>query len=220
MYHRIFLLAFLSLVFMQGARAQKILSEGSIVYDVSVQTGSSDPRIADVFDGASAIVMVKGSHSRSELKTAIGSTVTLYDSRTGNGAVMREFGAQKLLIRLNRQNWADKNRKYEGITFAKTGVTKVIAGFNCEQAMATLSDGSGFMVFYTTEIRMENKGFDAQFMNLRGVPLEFESTVSSIKVRYTAANVSFDPIPIQRFEVPTSGYREMTYEEGIKSVNQ
>jgi len=220
MNQRILILAILAWVIAPNARAQKILSEGSIVYDVSVQTGTIDPRIADVFDGATALLMVKGSHSRSELKIAIGSTVTLYDSRTGNGAVMREFGAQKLLIRLNRQNWADKNRKYEGITFSGTGVTKKIAGFNCEQALATLADGSNFTVFYTTEIRMENKDFDAQFRSLRGVPLEFESTVSGIKVRYTASTVSFDPIPIQRFEVPTSGYREMSYEEGVKSVSQ
>ena len=220
MYHRILILALVAMVTFTDSHAQKLLSEGSIVYDVSVQTGSIDPRIADVFDGATAMMMVKGSHSRSELRTAIGSTVTLYDTRTGNGAVMREFGAQKLLIRLNRQNWADKNRKYEGIIFANTGVKKNIAGYDCEQALATLADGTSFTVFYTTEIRMENKDFDAQFRSLRGVPLEFESTVSGIKVRYTAANVSFDPIPIQRFEVPTSGYREMSYEEGVKSVNQ
>jgi GLPGLI family protein len=200
-------------------QAQKLLSEGTIQYDVSVQTGTNNPKMADVFDGATALVLIKGSHSRSELKSAIGSSITIYDSRTGNGVIMREFGAQKLLIRMNRQNWIDRNKKYDGIVFTKTGETKKIAGYNCEQAIGKLADGSSFTVFYTTEIRVENRDYDAQFKNLPGVPLEFESTVSNIKVRYTASRVSFDPVPIQRFEIPTSGYREMTYEEGMKSNN-
>ena len=200
-------------------QAQKLLSEGTIQYDVSVQTGTNDPKMADGFDGATALVLIKGSHSRSELKSAIGSSITLYDSRTGNGVIMREFGAQKLLIRMNRQNWIDRNKKYDGIVFTKTGETKKIAGYNCEQAIGKLADGSSFTVYYTTEIRVENRDYDAQFKNLPGVPLEFESTVSNIKVRYAASRVSFDPVPIQRFEIPTSGYREMTYEEGMKSGN-
>ena len=197
-------------------QAQKLLSEGTIQYEVTVQTGTNNPKMADVFDGATALVLIKGSHSRSELKSAIGSSVTIFDSRTGNGVVMREFGAQKLLIRMNRQNWT---KKYDGIVFTKTGETKKIAGYNCEQAIGKLADGSSFTVFYTTEIRVENRDYDAQFKNLPGVPLEFESTVSSIKVRYAASRVSFDPVPIQRFEIPTSGYREMTYEEGMKTNN-
>lgn len=220
MHYRHYLLTLMVTLLAFAASAQKLLSEGTIQYDVSVQTGSNDPKMADVFDGATATVMIKGSHSRSELKSAIGNSVTIYDSRTGNGVVMREFGAQKLLIRMNRQNWIDKNKKYEGITFTKTGVTKKIAGYNCEQAEAKLADGSTFTVFYTSDLRVENRDYDAQFRDLPGVPLEFESTVSKIKVRYTAARVSFDPVPIQRFEIPTSGYREMTYDEGMKSVNQ
>lgn len=202
-----------------SATAQKLLSEGTIQYDVTVQTGTNNPKMADVFDGATALVLIKGSHSRSELNSAIGNSITIYDSRTGNGVVMREFGAQKLLIRMNRQNWMDRNKKFEGISFTKTGETKKIAGYQCEQAIGKLSDGTSFTVYYTTEIKVENRDYDAQFKNLPGVPLEFESTVSGIKVKYSASRVSFDPVPIQRFEIPTAGYREMTYDEGLKSGN-
>lgn len=219
MHYRSYLLTLMVSMLSLVASAQKLLSEGSIHYDVTVQTGSSDPKMADLFDGATATIMIKGSHSRSELKSAIGSSVTIYDSRTGNGVVIREFGAQKLLIRMNRQNWLDKNKKFDGVTYTKTGETKKIAGYNCEQAIAKLADGTTITVFYTADIRTENRDYDAQFRNLPGIPLEFESTVSNIKVRYTAARISFDPVPIQRFEVPTSGYREMTYEEGMKSNN-
>jgi GLPGLI family protein len=202
------------------AFSQKLLSEGTITYDVSVQTGSSQAKMADVFDGATALVYIKGSQSRTELKSAIGSTSTIYDTKAGSGVVLREFGEQKLLIRMNRQNWVDKNKKYEGVVFTKTEETKTIAGYKCMKALAKLKDGTEFSVYYTTQLILENKDYDAQFRNLPGVPLEFESIVGNIRVNYSASRVSFDPVPMQRFEIPKSGYREMTYEEGLKAVSQ
>jgi GLPGLI family protein len=199
--------------------AQKVLSEGMIQYDISVQTGSSEAKMADVFDGATGLVFIKGNQSRTELKSAIGNSVTIYDSKAGTGVVIREFGSQKLLIRMNAKNWTDKNKKYEGMTFTKTGETKKIAGYNCEQATAKLADGNTFTVYYTTELVLENRNYDAQFKNLPGVPLEYESIMGNLRVKYTASKISFDPVPVQRFEIPSSGYREMTYEESIKAVS-
>jgi GLPGLI family protein len=117
---------------------------------------------------------------------------------------------------MNAKNWADKNKKYDGMTFTKTGKTKQIVGYHCEEATAKMADGSTFTVFYTTEIVTENKNYEAQFRNLPGIPLEYESVMGNLRVKYSANKVSFDPVPIQRFEIPTSGYREMTYEESLK----
>ncbi len=213
-----YLLPAITMLPVTNLMAQKVLSEGLIQYDVSVQTGSSQAKMADIFDGATGSVYIRGSQSRTELKSAIGSSITIYDSKLASGVVIREFGAQKLLIRMNANNWADKNKKYDGITFTKTGETKKIAGYECEQAVAKLADGSSFTVFYTTELSLENKSYDPQFRNLPGVPLEYESVIGSMRVKYSANKVSFDPVPIQRFEIPTSGYREMTYDESIKAV--
>lgn len=199
-----------------GIRAQKILSEGIIYYDISVQTGSSEPQMADMFDGAKATLYLRGSLSRSELTSSLGSTITIYDHRVGNGVVLRDFGTQKLLIKMNQDNWADKNKKYEGIEFKQTGETKMIAGYMCEKADALLKDGSKFTVFYTREIKTENEDYDPQFKSLPGTALEYESVVGNLKIKYTASKISFDPVPMQKFEIPKNGYRELTYEESTK----
>lgn len=209
---------FLLISFLIEAKAQKLLSEGSIVYDVTVQTNDAVPGMADAFDGAIASIFIKGNLSRSEIRTALGNSATIFDSRTGNGVVLREFGAQKLLIRLNKANWADKNKRYEGITFTRMPEKKVIAGYNCSRAIARMKDGTTFTVFFTEEIQSENKDYDAQFRDLPGIPLEFESVSGKLVIRYVASKISFDPIPVQRFDIPRSGYREMTYEEGLKSI--
>jgi GLPGLI family protein len=199
-----------------GAMAQRTLSEGIIYYDISVQTGNSEPQMADMFDGAKATLFLRGSLSRSELTSALGSTVTIFDHRAGNGVVLRDFGTQKLLIKMNRDNWADKNKKYEGIEFKQTGETKNIAGFRCEMAEASLKDGSRFTVFFTRDVVTENTDYDPQFKNLPGTPLEYESVLGNLKIKYSASRISFDPVPMQKFEIPKSGYREMTYEESTK----
>lgn len=201
-------------------QAQKLLSEGSIFYDITVQTGSESPKLADNFDGAVAVVYIKGSQSRSDLKTALGSSITFYDAKAGNGVVLREFGSQKLMIRLNKQNWLDKNKRYQGITFTRTNEKKQIAGYNCTKANAVLKDGTTFSVFFTEEVVLENKDYDAQFKDLPGLPLEFESSVGKVKVKYSVSKISFDPVPVQKFEIPKTGFREMTYDESLKAVSQ
>lgn len=209
---------FLFLITGMASMAQRTLSEGAVFYDVSVQTGTNQPQMADMFDGATAVLYLRGSLSRSELNSALGSTSTIFDHRNGSGLVLRDFGSQKLLIRMNRDNWTDKNKKYEGIRFTPTGETKTIAGYACEKADAELKDGTRFTVFYTREIVTENTEYDPQFKNLPGLALEYESIVGNLKVKYTASRISFDPVPMQKFEAPKagSGYRELTYEESIK----
>lgn len=215
---RIILLFSLGMLSAIAGMSQKTLSEGAVFYDVSVQTGSSQPQMADMFDGATAVLYLRGSLSRSELNSALGSTSTIFDHRNGTGLVLRDFGSQKLLIRMNRANWGDKNKKYEGIVFTPTGETKTIAGYKCEKADALLKDGTRFTVFFTREITTENTEYDPQFKNLPGLALEYESVVGSLKVKYTASRVSFDPVPMQKFEAPKggSGYRELTYEESTR----
>ena len=201
------------------SNAQKLLSEGAIFYSISVETGSETPQMADGFDGATATVFIKGSQSRSDLKTALGNAVTFFDAKTGNGVVLREFGSQKLLIRMNKQNWIDKNKRYEGITFTRTNEKKQVAGYTCTKANAQLKDGTSFTVYFTEDVLLENKEYDAQFKDLPGIPLEFESNVGKVKVTYRVTKISFDPVPVQKFEIPKVGFREMTYEESIKASN-
>lgn len=193
--------------------AQKVLSEGTITYDITVQTGSKEPQLADMFDGVTTTIYLKGGQSRSEMITPLGSTITLQDTRNGTGAILKEYGNQKLLIKMTKADWAELNKKYAGIVFTPGNETKVIAGYKCQKAVAKLKDGSNFTVYYSTELMAENKDYDFQFKTLPGLALEYESSVGNLKVKYTASKISFDPVPAQKFAVPVSGYRQLTYEE-------
>lgn len=197
-----------------SAKGQKVLSEGTIVYFTTVQTGSKEPQLADMFDGVTTTIYLKGSQSRSEMVTPLGTTITLQNTATGTGAVLKEFGNQKIIINMTRADWSEMNKKYDDISFIDDKApTKTILGYECKKATAKLKDGSSFTVYYTTELVTENRDYDYQFKNLSGFPLEYESSVGTYKVRYTASKVSFDPVPAQRFGLPKSGYRQLSYEE-------
>ncbi len=129
--------------------AQRKVSELTLVYDASVTTGSKEPKLADAFDGATKTIYIKGNMSRAEMVSAIFSSATIHDSRTGNSVVLREVSGQKLLIRMSANNWSDINKRYDSITFTNTEDTKVIAGYRCTKAVATLPDGTTFNVYYT-----------------------------------------------------------------------
>src|SRR5262249_51378856 len=99
------------------------------------------------------------------------------------------------------------------ITFTNTAETKTIAGYPCVKAIATMKDGSTFSVYYTKEIIPENPDYNMQFRNLDGLPLEYELTQGKLKIKYTVSKIVMNPVPASKFDIPKSGYRELTYEE-------
>ena len=198
------------------ATAQKKISELTLVYDAKVTTGNAEPKMADAFDGATTTIYLKGTMSRSEMVSALFSSTTIHDSKTGSAVVLREVSGQKLLIRMSDSEWQKKNARYDGITFNNTGDTKEIAGYKCVKAEAKMSDGSSFYVYYTTDIVPENREYDYHFRSLNGLPLEYELTQRNLTIRYTVSKINMNPVPASKFDVPTGGYREMTYDESKK----
>ena len=104
-------------------------------------------------------------------------------------------------------------------SYTNTSETKVIAGYNCTKAEAKLSDGTTFTVFYTTDIIPENKEYDYQFKTLNGLPLEYELVQGKLTIKYTVSKINLNPVPASKFDLPKTGYREMTYEESKKQSN-
>jgi len=193
--------------------AQKNLSEGSIVYNISVETGSAQPKMADMLDGATTTVYLKGNQSRTEMISGLGTEATIYNAATDNGVILKDYSGQKLMITLTPQDWKKNNQKYEGITFENTGETAEIAGFKCQKAIAKLKDGSTFTVYYTNDINVSNKEYDYQFKTLPGLAVQYEMQSGKMKFKFTLAKISYSNVPTSKFEIPKSGYRVLTYEE-------
>ncbi len=196
-----------------ASKGQKNLTEGTLVYNISVETGSAEPKMADMLDGATTTVYLKGNQSRTEMISGLGSEATIYNASTGNGVILKDYSGQKLMITLTPQEWEKNNKKYEGITFENTGETAEIAGLNCKKAIAKLKDGSTFTVYYTTDVNTANKDYDYQFKTLPGLAVQYEMQTGKMKFKFTLSKINYSGVPVSKFEIPKSGYRVLTYEE-------
>jgi len=196
--------------------SQKRLGDLTVVYNSTItNTQDTSKKIS-----STTSFFIKGSLSRSEVASNLFSSVTIYDSKTGSGVLLKEVNGQKLLIRMNEENWNQKNRRYANLNFTKTNESKSIAGYFCSQAKASTTDGFDITVFYTRDLIPENKLYDPPFKNLDGLPLEYELTKGNLHIKYSLVSINLNPVPASKFNIPTSGYRELTYEESLKMKTQ
>ncbi|MFN2457441.1 MAG: DUF4412 domain-containing protein [Chitinophagaceae bacterium] len=207
-----FLITLLLMLSVHGM-AQKKFSEGTISYDIVINTGSDKPQAADFFDGATSTVYVKGNKSRTEMVSSLGTQSTIIDGTKNSISILKEYGEQKYIIQLTPANWKEANKKHENVSFSYSDEAKTIIGYKCKKAVGKLSDGTTFTVWYTTDLLPENLEFQYVNKSLPGLAMEYESAVGSLKVTYTISKVDFNPVPASKFDLPKSGYRIMTYEE-------
>jgi GLPGLI family protein len=192
--------------------AQKTISEGTIVYNISTQSNNKSSQ-ADPLAGATNTIYLKGGLSRTDMVSPLGKETTIYDAKTGSGVFLKEYSGQKLMITLTKDNWISHNKKFEGINFEITSETKSIAGYNCTKATAKLKDGSLMIVYYAQDINIINKEYNQIFKNLPGLPVQYEFESGKLKFKYSLASVNYAPVPVSKFDFPKSGYRVMTYDE-------
>jgi GLPGLI family protein len=196
--------------------SQKRVGDLSLLYNsVITNTRDSSKKISSTTG-----YFLKGNLSRAEVTSNMFTSVTIFDSKTGSGVLLKEVNGQKLLIRMNEENWNQKNKRLLNLNFTKTNETKTIAGYACVGATASTPDGLEITVFYTRDLIPENKIYDPAFKNLDGLPLEYEMKKGVLHIKYSLASINLNPVPASKFDIPTSGYREMTYEESLKLKTQ
>ena len=211
---RFILLAGLFAAFV-SANAQRNIAEATLVYDMVIQNGNNI-QVGDALSGATTTVYLKGNNSRTDMASKLGKEVTIFNSKTDNAVILKEFSGQKLMITLTNENWIAKNKTYSNIKFELTNETKTIAGYNTKKAIARMADGKSFEVYYTPELVPANKEYDLTFSGLPGLAIQYEIESGKMKFRYTLAKINYEPVQVSLFDFPTSGYRVMTYEENQK----
>jgi len=212
LFKKIFFLFFIVSSF--SGIAQQRFSEGSLVFNiVSIANGLQSK------GDAKMIQFIRGGHYRSEIISSLGRTITIYDDKEGLGAILKEYGQQRIMTPMNHAQWDSKNRKKGTVVFLVTSERKQILGYSCQKATASLPDGSTLDVYFADQLIPENANMELQFEQLQGVVLEYKSTLGNSIVNYVAESLNFDPVPIQNFELPNSGYRILNFEESVKAKN-
>jgi hypothetical protein len=90
--------------------------------------------------------------------------------------------------------------------------------YPCKKALVNLGNGDHISVWYTTSVVLENKDTEFQMGDLPGLVLAYEYQKGATRVVYTPIGLNFDPVPIQKFDIPSSGYRILSYTESKKQL--
>lgn len=214
-------LAFLIALLITGSSllAQKKFSEGTINYDIVINTGTEKPQAADFLDGATSTVYLKGNKSRTEMVSSLGTQATVIDGSKNTIVVLKEYGDQRYLIELTPADWKDANKRYEGVSFSFLDETKTILGYTCKKALGKLADGTTFSVWYAPDLVPENREFQSANKSLPGLAMEYEASMGKLNVTYTVSKISLSPVPASKFDLPKSGFRIMTYAESKGKKN-
>jgi GLPGLI family protein len=205
--------------YMPAQPVTKKLTEATISYDIVINTNNSKPQAADLLDGATSVIYLKGKSSRSEMISSLGTQATVINGKTGDVTILKNYGEQKYMISLTQDNWKEANRKYDSIVFKDINEFKIIAGYNCQKATGRLLDSTIFTVYYTRELVPVNKDFEYINKNLPGLAMQYEAVQGKRIVTYTVSSINFNPVLQSKFDLPTSGYRVMTYEESKRGGN-
>jgi len=217
--YRLITVLITALMGLPDAGAQRKLTEATISYDIVINTSNKAPQAADLLDGATSVIYLKGSSSRSEMISSLGTQATIIDGKTGDVTVLKDYGEQKYMIKMTPENWKQSNKKYEGITFTYFEEFKTIAGYKCQKAVGQLADGNSFTVYFTKDLVPVNRDFQYLNKNLPGLAMQYEASLGKTMVIYTVASINFNPVPLTKFDLPKSGYRVMTYEESMGGGN-
>jgi GLPGLI family protein len=196
-----------------GVFSQKIFSEGMLVYKVSIQQAGTTVNNLNNLREATNTVYIKGYNCRTDMSSSLGKEITIFNSKSDNAVILKEFSGQKLMITLSKENWKAKNKQGASLKFQVTDELRIIEGYNTRKAFANTPDGKSLMVFYAPDLLAGNREYDATFSNLPGLPIEYEIESGKMKFKYTLSKISYEPVLASQFDFPTSGYRIMSYEE-------
>jgi hypothetical protein len=79
-----------------------------------------------------------------------------------------------------------------------------------------LVDGGQLEIWYTPEVVLDNNDTEFQMGDIPGLVLSYVYIIDETRVIYMARSLNFDPVPIQKFEIPNAGYRILSYADSKK----
>ncbi|HEX3025452.1 MAG TPA: hypothetical protein VHP12_09590, partial [Chitinophagaceae bacterium] len=135
---------------------------------------------------------------------------TFFDKTDGDAIVLREFGNNKFMTKLDNHAWEKQNKKFEGLIINTSTDTKIILGYECKKATLQLKDGSIYNLYFATAITPSVKEYEYEFKNVPGLVLEYDVTdKSGKKIHFNATKINLSPVSSSKFDIQLSQYRMM-----------
>lgn len=209
----LFSAAFAVLVSLAGTMVygQKVVKEGTLIYDITVKSVNPADKIPAGFENGRLTIYFNPSQSRKEFVTGMGAETSVFDNNARKGFILKEYSGQKLMITLDGSDWQALNEKTFTADFTDSG-SETIAGLRSNRATGQI-DGRNITVFYAPEVQLANTSYSLAFPQLNGLPTRFELQSGNLTFTYTLASYNEALVSNAKFDAPVSGYRVMSFKE-------
>lgn len=198
--------------------AQHYVSDARIVYKLELPP--EQLQMDAMLEGSTLTQYIRGHLSRIDMNLNVVRYTYLINSKEQHLVTLIDNHGDKYLIRSGKEEYDKELKQYASIQFKDEPVTKELVGYTCKKAIGTTPDGKTFEVYYAPGLIPENRHYNRRFVNLKGIPLQFEIiTRTGAKMLVTATSIDLHPVQASMFEVPVSGYKVISKEELQKMGN-
>ncbi len=196
----------------QSTFAQKIFTEGTLTYKVSV-SGVTDPQAQAMMQNMNLNIYIKNDKFATVMDMGMIKTRTIRVDDNKFVTLMDMMG-QKIKMTMDKKQYDTKKMNPEDYTVTVTDDSKVIAGYNCKKAIIKTKDGKSFFAYFTNEIKRDGTTtYSGPYSKIDGVLMEYSMEQKGNTMTMSCTSVDFKPVSDDMFVVPASGYTEMTMEQ-------
>lgn len=145
-----------------------------VMMEYKVTVTSNNPS-AGFLNGSTLLIYLNHDECREETRSPDGGEIRFFNSKTGKGAILKNYSGQKLQVPLNRDNWTELNSFYNSISFTIDDVEDVvICGYLTKKARAHLPGNKALVVYFAPGFIPANQEYSYAFPQLKGLPLKME----------------------------------------------
>lgn len=207
------LLAFTVVLFTQNNVAAQAIADCKIDYKVDLSDPNMDPMAKMMMSGAKMTISFLGQKSRVDMTiNAMMHTVAVNDEAAKKSVVLMEMMGKKMAM-VPDDDPSKLKENYDA-TSTKTGKSKNIAGYKCDEYIVKSIDGDQMHMWCTAKIKPKSTATDFSFKNVDGFPLEMDMDQDGMKMKMTATKVSAEKPDAKQFSTTIpAGYEVKTQKD-------
>lgn len=179
-----------------------LISEGIIVYDA---TPLDEGHPFASYAPSKMTVKFKDNNFSAYMTAGMGALTASFISNPEKQTftqVIRLFTDTYFVVQEKEE--IQKENQQIDIEIKPTKETKMIAGYNCKKAIASVKgdEPTEYEIYYTNEIGIENSNFANPYFKLDGVLMEYRMKKFGLEMQFTATSITKEVIDDAVFEVP------------------
>lgn len=188
-----------------SSSGQRVIGDCTITFQVSADAGSID---SNAIRNAYKKLYISGGKALTEISFNGFEQQTFYNENNVNVYILYQMSGDKYMRILTKDEWMQQYGNYKDARTEQVDGTQDLLGYSCKRARITLRNGTKLNVLYTPELKTTVAENPYEFKNINGLVLKYEAVVQDkYRITYTASKIDFSPVPVEKFNIPKSGYR-------------